>query len=72
MGGAGATGFIPSRYCGSEASGDGALQLARKTEWIERPDGWTFGTGQRLFITSVAAKDYPVLEARRIELGGSV
>jgi type VI secretion system protein ImpE len=70
-GGVGATGFIPVRYSGSETSGDGDIQLARKTEWIERPDGWTFGSGQRLFITSRGDKDYALLDARRIEFSQS-
>ena len=71
MGGTGATGFIPARYCGSETSTEDDLQLARKTEWVERPDGWSFGVGQRLFVTSQPDKDYPVLDARRIEFRAS-
>ena len=67
FGGGGATGFIPVRYPGSETSGDGALQLARKTDWIEGPDGWTFGAGQRLFVTNQPDKDYPLLDTRRVE-----
>lgn len=66
-GGAGTTGFIPTRYSGSETAGEGDLQMARKTEWTQRSDGWAFGMGQRLFITSQPDKDYPLLDARRIE-----
>ena len=65
-GGVGATGFIPVRYSGSE-NGNGDLQMARKTEWKEQPGGWVFGAGQRLFITSRSDKDYPLLDARKIE-----
>jgi type VI secretion system protein ImpE len=66
-GGVGANGHIPVRYSGSEMASDGDLQLARKTEWNERPEGWSFGIGQRLFITSQTDKDYPVLDTRKIE-----
>jgi type VI secretion system protein ImpE len=66
-GGAGATGHIPVRYSSSEVASDGDLQLARKTEWTEQPNGWSFGMGQRLFITNQADKDYPLLETRKIE-----
>ena len=66
-GGAGATGFVPVRYNGSESSGNGDFQLARKTEWMEQPNGWVFGAGQRLFITSQTDRDYPLLDTRRIE-----
>jgi type VI secretion system protein ImpE len=66
-GGVGATGHIPVRYNGSEIASDGDLQLARKTEWNERPNGWSFGLGQRLFITSQTDKDYPILDIRKVE-----
>ena len=41
--------LIPTRYAGSDQSPDGAIQLARKTEWRElRPEVWA-GLGQRVF-----------------------
>lgn len=41
--------LIPTRYEGTLASGDGALLLARKTEWKEAaPEVWC-GLGQRVF-----------------------
>ena len=36
--------LLPARYPGTERSGDGALLLARKTEWVEKGDG-TVGLG---------------------------
>ena len=44
--------LLPSRYAGSGGEGDGALQLSRKTEWIEiGPDQYR-GLGQRILTTS--------------------
>ena len=61
-----ASGHIPVRYPGTEDSPDGALQLARRTDWQER-EGETFlGLGQRLFATD--AGEYPLLECRTLEL----
>lgn len=57
--------LLPVRYPGSEASADGAIRMARKTEWDER-DGWALGQGQRLFATDV--DDFPILQVRRITL----
>ena len=47
-----ASGFIPVRYPGSEASTDGGIRLARKTEWDEKSEGMYFGLGQRTFATN--------------------
>jgi type VI secretion system protein ImpE len=66
-GGVGANGHIPVRYNGSEIASDGDIQFAKKTEWSERPDGWSFGAGQRLFITSQPDKEYPILGVKKIE-----
>jgi len=40
--------LIPTRYEGSDQSGDGALQLARKTDWRELAPGVWAGSGQRV------------------------
>lgn len=40
--------LIPTRYPGSETSTDGAIQLARKTEWRQEPGGLYLGLGQRM------------------------
>ncbi|UCE31924.1 MAG: virulence protein SciE type [Burkholderiales bacterium] len=58
--------LVPSRYPGSERSEDGAIKLARRTEWREfGPDAWA-GEGQRLLATS--AGDRALLECRAIRL----
>lgn len=56
--------LIPVRYEGSEKSADGALQLARKTEWRElQPEVWA-GAGQRVLGSD--AGDHPLMEIREI------
>ena len=60
-----ASGFIPTRYPGSESSPDSALKLSRKTEWLQPAEGVYLGLGQRLFATNET--DYPVLDVRKIE-----
>jgi type VI secretion system protein ImpE len=61
-----AHGLVPARYPGSEDSQDPAIQLARKTEWIELAEGVHQGMGQRMFVTD--RDEYPLLEARRISI----
>lgn len=56
--------LIPTRYVGSEASGDGALQLARKTEWRELANGVWAGAGQRVLGSD--AGEYPIMDVREI------
>jgi type VI secretion system protein ImpE len=58
--------LIPTRYCGSSGAADSALQMARKTEWIELGTDQYRGLGQRVFATS--ASDVGVLEAHEIVL----
>src|SRR5690606_7705283 len=41
--------LLPTRYPGSHADSDGAIQLARKTDWRESRPGFFEGIGQRLF-----------------------
>jgi type VI secretion system protein ImpE len=59
-------GLIPSRYVGSEFSGDDRVRLARKTEWIDQPGGLYTGLGQRMLCTNQG--EYPLLEVRSISL----
>lgn len=59
------SGFIPTRYPRTELSPDGALRLARKTEWEEAGEEVFIGLGQRVFATDAA--DVPLLEVRSIE-----
>lgn len=60
-------GLLFTRYPGSESSSDGAIQLARKTDWADDGAGGTTGLGQRLLMTS--ASDYPILTVRTLRLG---
>jgi type VI secretion system protein ImpE len=56
--------LIPTRYEGSEKSDDGALQLARKTEWRElAPDVWV-GSGQRVLGSD--AGEHALMDVREI------
>lgn len=59
--------LIPTRYPGSESSGDGLIQLGRKTEWEEAGADQYRGFGQRLLTTD--AGEYPLMEVRAIDLG---
>lgn len=59
-----ATGLMPTRYPGSEASEDGSVQLARKTEWIEKPGGLYLGLGQRMWATD--QDEVPLLATREV------
>lgn len=61
-----APGHIPVRYVGTEQSADGALRLARKTEWAQQAGETYLGMGQRLLATD--ASEVPLLECRKIEL----
>ena len=57
--------LVPARYEGSEKSADGALQLARRTEWRElRPEVWA-GLGQRMF-GSDDGSEHAMLDIREI------
>ena len=59
--------LIPSRYPGSGAQADGALQLSRKTEWLALAPDQYRGLGQRVLTTS--ASERGLLEVREIVLG---
>ena len=58
-------GLIPSRYPGSETSSDSLVQLARKTEWVEKQTGIYEGLGQRLLATDV--DEFSLLDIRNIQ-----
>jgi type VI secretion system protein ImpE len=45
-----AVGFIPTRYPGS-ATAEAALQLARRTDWIELSEDWSLPVGQRMLVS---------------------
>lgn len=59
--------LIPTRYAGTDLA-DGALALARKTEWRDTPSGGQVGVGQRLLATD--AGDFALMDVRLVELGG--
>ncbi len=61
-----ASGLIPTRYPGSEASADGLLCLARKTVWQDKGNDNYHGLGQRLLATD--SEDYPLMEICSIKL----
>lgn len=66
--------LIPTRYPGSGSSGEGALQLARKTEWLalgEDAQGQAHyrGLGQRVLASS--GPELGLLEVREILLDAS-
>jgi type VI secretion system protein ImpE len=56
--------LIPARYPGSESAEDGALQMARRTDWSDVGPDLRFGLGQRLLATDVG--EYPLLGVREI------
>ena len=60
--------LLPARYPGSGVSAEGALQLARKTEWRALASDQFSGTGQRVLTTD--GLELGLLEARDIELQG--
>lgn len=58
--------LLPTRYVGSAQSNDGALQLARRTEWLELAPEQFSGLGQRLLATNT--QELGLLEVREIVL----
>lgn len=57
---------IPARYPGTEATENGALQLGRRTEWVEKDGETTLGLGQRLFVTDQG--EHPLFDCQTIEI----
>lgn len=58
--------LIPARYPGSEGAPDGALALARRTEWLEAAPGVWHGLGQRVLATD--GGDHALMDIRSITL----
>jgi type VI secretion system protein ImpE len=56
--------LIPTRYAGTDATGDGALMLARKTIWEEIGADAHRGLGQRLLTTDQG--EVPLMEVRAL------
>jgi len=61
-----ASGHIPGRYPQTEKSADGALRLARRTDWVEHEGGICLGLGQRVLVTDTG--DHPLFECGAIDL----
>lgn len=59
-----AVALIPTRYPGSAASADPAIQLARKTEWDERDEDWALPIGQRILVTD--ADEVALMDVRKL------
>lgn len=57
--------FVPALYPGTEATGEGELMLARRTDWVER-NGIETGIGQRLLGTD--GPEEGILSVREIRL----
>lgn len=57
-------GLIPTRYAGSETSGDDEIRLARKTDWLPAGPEVTAGIGQRMLATD--AGEYALMDVRKI------
>ena len=62
-------GLIPTRYPGSESSGDAQVRLARKTVWQEEAPEVFTGLGQRVLATD--AGEHAIMDVRTIELGAA-
>lgn len=60
-----ASGHIPVRYAGTENAAEGALRLARRTDWQELPGETFIGHGQRVFATDDG--EHPLLQCRLID-----
>jgi type VI secretion system protein ImpE len=58
--------LLPTRYPGSEASGDPAVRMSRRTEWVEADLGGVTGLGQRMLATD--SSEYPLMDIRQIVL----
>ena len=64
--GGGSVALIPTRYPGSADEADGAIRLARRTDWLELGPNHFRGLGQRVLTTSAA--DFDLLQVREITL----
>ena len=64
-----AVALIPTRYPGSESSGDPQIQLARRTEWQDQGENLYAGLGQRTFVTD--QEECSLLEVRNITLASA-
>ncbi len=63
-----AVALIPTRYPCSESCPEGAIRLARRTEWRDAGYGCWVGLGQRILTTD--ADEKPLMDVRRIDFTG--
>lgn len=59
--------LIPTRYPESEQNAEGAIRLARKTDWAQVAESTYLGLGQRMLSTD--AGEYPLMDIRRVRIG---
>jgi type VI secretion system protein ImpE len=64
-----ASGHIPARYARTEGAADGALRLARRTEWQALAEDTFLGLGQRVLATDEG--EHPLLQCRVIDFTAS-
>jgi len=62
-------GLIPTRYPGTEATGQDDLLMARRTEWAECGADAYVGLGQRMLATDT--EEHPLMDVRLIHLDTS-
>ncbi|WP_395700757.1 type VI secretion system accessory protein TagJ [Aquabacterium sp.] len=62
--------LLPARYAGTVDTGEGALLMSRKTEWLPLGDEQFRGLGQRVLSSSASEKG--LLEVREILLDGEL
>ncbi len=60
-----AVGLIPTRYAGTAESGDNALLLARRTDWLGDEASGFRGVGQRMFATDQG--EYALMATRELQ-----
>ncbi len=60
-----AVGFVPTRYPGS-ATAEAALQLARRTDWIELSEDWSLPIGARMLATD--ADETALMDVRTLAM----
>jgi type VI secretion system protein ImpE len=59
-----APGFIPTRYPGAAMSNDPAIQLGKKTDWMELAPDWWVPAGQRVLVTD--AEETALMDTRTL------
>ena len=61
-----AVALIPTRYPGSAASSDPAIQLARKTDWVDHGADWSLPIGQRILVSDV--EETALMDVRKLSI----